>query len=166
VLHVLGPVRRRARVEAAPPIGPAPINPHCGPADGNAVHTKPCVYPLQLLEDPRLSAAGIEHGPDRCRQLLRWRDVIGALAAEVGEPEGVRTIVFDLLTQTRGGRVAVRLDAEPGEPASAVAQTVAAALGDRARPSIKELAADGVATLWFPDLASFEEIASAELAGS
>jgi hypothetical protein len=127
---------------------------------------KPCVYRLQLLEDPHLSAAGIEHGPVRCRELLRWRDVIGALAAEVGEPEGVRTIVFDLLAQTRGGRVAVRLDAEPGEPASAVAQTVAAALGERARPSIKSLAADGIATLWFPDLTSFEETAAAELAGS
>ena len=130
------------------------------------MHTRPHVYPLQLLEDPHLSAAGIEHGPDRCRQLLHWRDVIGALAAEVGEPEGVRTIVFDLLAQTRGGCVAVRLDAEPGEAASAVAQTVAAALGDRARPSIKNLAADGVATLWFPDLASFEETASAELGRS
>ena len=123
------------------------------------------VYRLQLLEDPRLSAAGIEHGPDQGRQLLDWSDVIGALAAEVGEPEGVRTIVFDLLARTRGGRVAVRLDAEPGEPASAVAQMVAAALGDRARPSIKHLAADGIATLWFADLASFEEIASAELSG-
>src|SRR6266850_797850 len=124
----------------------------------------PRVYRLQLLEDPQLSAAGIEHGPEQGRQLLRWRDVVGALAAEVGEPEGVRTIVFDLLAQTRGGRVAVRLDAEPGEPASAVAQTVAAGIGDRARPSIRNLAADGVATLWFPDLASFEETASAELA--
>jgi hypothetical protein len=137
----------------------------------NRMHTvlrgaKEHVYRLQLLEDPRLSAAGIEHGPERCRELLRWRDVVGALAAEVGEPEGVRTIVFDLLAQTRGGCVAVRLDAEPGEPASEVAQTVAAALGDRARPSIKSLALDGVATLWFPDLESFEETASHELAGS
>jgi hypothetical protein len=35
---------------------------------------------------------------------LRWRDVLGAVAAEVGEPEGVRTIVFDLLAQ----RIAAR----------------------------------------------------------
>jgi hypothetical protein len=51
------------------------------------------------------------------RALLRWADVLGAVAAEVGEPEGVRTIVFDLLARaSRGGLVAVRLDAEPGEP--------------------------------------------------
>jgi hypothetical protein len=122
------------------------------------------IYRLQLLEDPHVSAAGIEHGPGACRELLRWRDVVGAVAAEVGEPEGVRTIVFDLLAQTRGGHVAVRLDAEPGLAASAVAQVVAAALGERARPSIKSLAIDGIATLWFPDLASFESIASRELA--
>ena len=131
------------------------------------VHTpKPRIYRLQLLEEPRVSAAGIEHGPLPCRQLLYWRDVVGALAAEVGEPEGVRTIVFDLLAQTRGGCVAVRLDADPGEAASAVAQVVAAALGERARPSIKSLAFDGVATLWFPDLESFEETASFELGRS
>ena len=127
---------------------------------------RPAVFRFQLLEEPRVSGAGIEHGPELGRELLRWRDVLGAVAAEVGEPEGVRTIVFDLLAQTRGGCVAVRIDAEPGELACVVAQQVAAALGDRARSSIKNLAADGVATLWFPDLASFEETASAELAGS
>jgi len=121
-------------------------------------------YRLQLLEEPRVSAAGIEHGPELGRELLRWHDVVGALAAEVGEPEGVRTIVFDLLARSsRGARVAVRLDAEPGTAAAAVARTIASALGERARPSIKSLAVDGTATLWFPDLASFESMASDEL---
>jgi hypothetical protein len=128
------------------------------------LHQTPRVYPLQLLEEPRLSVAGIEHGPEQGRELLRWRDVLGAVAAEVGEPEGVRTIVFDLLAQSnRGARVALRLDAEPGEPASEVAHLIAAALGERARPSIKSLAIDGVATLWFPDLASFEREAAGQL---
>ena len=105
--------------------------------------------------------------PGAGRELLRWRDVLGAVAAEVGEPEGVRTIVFDLLAQaSRGERVALRLDVEPGEPAAALAQVISAALGERARASIKSLAADGIATLWFPDLASFEEVASGELGDS
>jgi len=96
--------------------------------------------------------------------MLRWRDVLGAVAAEVGEPEGVRTIVFDLLARAnRGERVALRLDVEPGEPAAELAQVIAEALGDRARASIKSLAVDGIPTLWFPDLASFEEVASGEL---
>ena len=125
---------------------------------------RPAVYRLQLLEEPRVSGAGIEHGPELSRELLRWRDVLGAVAAEVGEPEGVRTIVFDLLARAnRGERVALRLDVEPGEPAAELAQVIAEALGDRARASIKSLAVDGTPTLWFPDLASFEEVASGEL---
>jgi hypothetical protein len=122
------------------------------------------VHRLQRLEDPSVSRAGIEHGPQLGRELLRWRDVLGAVAAEVGEPQGVRTIVFELLAQaSRGQRVALRLDAEPGEAATALAQLIAAALGGRARASIKSLALDGIPTLWFPDLESFEEVASGEL---
>jgi hypothetical protein len=125
---------------------------------------RPPVYRLQLLEEPRIMRAGIEHGPEQGRELLQWRDVLGAVAAEVGEPEGVRTIVFDLLARAgRAGRVALRLDAEPGQPATAVAQVIAVAIGERARPSITSLAFDGVATLWFPDLETFEEVASGEL---
>ena len=118
-----------------------------------------------LLEEPGLSLAGIEHGPRYGRALVRWADVLGAVAAEVGEPEGVRTIVFDLLTRASCGElVAVRLDAEPGEPASEMALRIAAAIGDRARSSVRSLAVDGVATLWFPDLESFERSASASFA--
>ena len=126
--------------------------------------SKPAVHRLQLLEEPLVSGAGIEHGPARSREMLRWRDVLGAVAAEVGEPEGVRTIVFDLLARaSRGERVALRLDAQPGEPAAELAQVIAAALGERARASVKSLAVDGIATLWFPDLATFEEVAAGEL---
>ena len=122
------------------------------------------MYHLQLLEEPLVSGAGIEHGPQLGRELLRWSDVLGAVAAEVGEPEGVRTIVFDLLARAnRGERVALRLDVEPGEPAALLAQLVADALGDRARASIRRLAVDGIPTRWFPDLASFEEVAAGEL---
>jgi hypothetical protein len=130
----------------------------------DVVPAKPAVYRLQLLEEPLVSWAGIEHGPERGRELLRWRDVLGAVAAEIGEPEGVRTIVFDLLAQaSRGECVALRLDAEPGKAATQLAQLIAAALGQRARASIKSLAIDGIAALSFPDLASFEEVASGEL---
>src|SRR5258705_1164227 len=96
------------------------------------VPSRSAVYRLQLLEEPCVSGAGIEHGPERGRELLCWRDVLGAVAAEVGEPEGVRTIVFDLLAQaSRGERVALRLDVEPGEPSTALSQVISAALGER-----------------------------------
>jgi hypothetical protein len=127
-------------------------------------HSGPAVYRLQLLEEPRLTDQGIEHGPLRGRELLRWADVLGAVAAEVGEPEGVRTIVFDLLARaSRGGLVAVRLDAEPGEPAAEVAQRITAAIGDRVQASMRSLAVDGIPALWFPDLESFEAVAAGEL---
>lgn len=124
---------------------------------------EPRPYQSIVLEEPRVGAAGVEHGPRSFRELVRWRDVNGAVAAEVGEPEGVRTIVFDLLARTSAGRLALRLDAEPGEPATALARAIAAAIGERARPSIKSLAVDGTPTQWFPDLEEFEEAASEEL---
>jgi hypothetical protein len=129
--------------------------------------TPPAVYRLQLLEEPLVSRVGIEHGPERSRELLRWCDVLGAVAAEIGGPQGGRTIVFDLLARaSRGERVALRLDAEPGQVATELAQVVAAALGERARASIQRLAADGIPALWFRDLATFEEVASGELGTS
>jgi hypothetical protein len=124
---------------------------------------EPRPYPSVVLEDPRLRATGIEHGPGSFRELVRWRDVIGAVAAEVGEPEGVRTIVFDLLARTSAGRVALRLDADPGEPAAELARAIARAIGERARTSIKSLAAEGTPTRWFPDLGEFERAAAEEL---
>jgi hypothetical protein len=120
-------------------------------------------YQSIVLEDPRLGAAGVEHGPPSFRELVRWRDVRGAVAAEVGEPEGVRTIVFDLLARTSAGRMALRLDAEPGEPAAALARAISSAIGERARASIKSLATDGTPANWFPDLEEFETAAREEL---
>ena len=147
---------------------PTSINPRRGRADVAAVPSdrrrrKPRPYQSIVIEEPRLGAAGVEHGPQSFRELVRWRHVRGAIAAEVGEPEGVRTIVFDLLARTSAGRLALRFDAEPGEAAAAVARMITAAIGERARPSIKSLAVDGTPTLWFPDLADFEAAAAEEL---
>jgi len=122
-------------------------------------------YRSRLLRAPRLGRTGVEHGPAELRRVLAWGEVTTALAAEVGEPQGVRTIVFDLVVAEADGPVALRLDAEPGDEATAIARLLTAALGERARPSLKSLAADGVPTRWFPDLASFEEAAAEEARG-
>lgn len=95
--------------------------------------------------------------------LLDWARVRAARAAEVGEPQGVRTVVFDLIVEEAQGRVALRLDAEPGEEAQQLARAVAEALGDRALPSLKSLAGDGIPTRWYPDLEGFEEAGGEEL---
>ena len=91
---------------------------------------------------------------------MRW-----AIAAEIGEPEGVRTIVFDLVTcHADDGWLVRRLDAEPGENAIALARLVERGLGaGRKVSSIKSLASDGIPARWYPDLRSFEADALAEL---
>ena len=95
---------------------------------------------------------------------------IGLAWAEVGEPEGVRTIVFDLVVRPDpqngerrpdgsddGAFQVFRLDADPYEDAVDVARAIERALGERAAASLKNLAADGVASWSYPDLESFEE---------
>jgi len=84
----------------------------------------------------------------------------------VGEPEGVRTVVFDLVGASDGESWPVwRLDAEPGEAAMELARAIESCLGsERAAPSIKSLATDGIASRWFPDLESFARANLADLA--
>lgn len=87
------------------------------------------------------------------------------MAAEVGEPEGVRTIVFDLvLGRGPEGWRAARLDADPGPAAEEIARAIHSGVGPRQRgPSIKSLASDGVPSWWFADLEGFEDAVAAAL---
>ena len=103
------------------------------------------------------------HEPDGFR-LLAWGTIQKALASEVGEPEGVRTIIFDLVVDRvvidEKPRFSVfRLAAEPGEDAMNLANAIARAVGDHASPSIKSLAAGGCPSLWYPDVEEFEAAA-------
>ncbi len=125
-------------------------------------------YRVRLLGDPRVTDRGVLHGGDEGRQLLAWAAVERVIAAEVGEPQGVRTIVFDLVVEREGSDCTVcRLDADPGGEAVALAQAVAAGLGsERIGPSIKSLVTDGSPSRWYPDLESFEVAALEEILGS
>ena len=116
-------------------------------------------YRAELLRAARAVDGGILHGAPQDARLLRWEEIWFAVAAEVGEPEGVRTIVFDLvLGLGPEGWRAARLDADPGPDAEAIAQAIQLGVGPRRRgPSIKSLASDGVASWWFADLEAFEE---------
>ena len=116
-------------------------------------------YLSRLLEEPRIGPRGVRHRAAGASSLLRWEVVRHAIAAEIGEPEGVRTIVFDLIAEVAtGSLIAHRMDAEPGEEAMETAR----ALTHRLAPEIcgaclKSLAADGIPSRWYPDLESFED---------
>ncbi len=122
-------------------------------------------YRVEVLPDRKLCERGIAYGDPANRSLLQWPAIQRALAAEVGEPEGVRTVIFDLvvdrISQPEGPTFAVRrLDAEPGEEAMAVARAIQAALEpEDVAPSIKSLATEGTSSLRYQDLEEFEAAA-------
>jgi hypothetical protein len=120
---------------------------------------------VRLLAGAQATEQGVVHHEGASQRLLEWGEVSWALAAEVGEPQGVRTIVFDLVVARGGGSFGVcRFDAEPGEDAVAAAQVIAGALpAERLGGSIKSLATDDVVSSWYPDLESLEEAALAQL---
>jgi hypothetical protein len=123
-------------------------------------------YRVRLLHAARLAPAGVVHREPQGESVLAWSEVRRALAAEVGEPQGVRTLVFDLVTggSAECGWAVVRFDVEPGDDAVAVARVLVEALPpQRLGASIKSLADEGLAGECYPDVASFEEAALAEL---
>ena len=115
-------------------------------------------YRVELLREAVTTPEGIEYAGEGERLVLRWSEIDLALTAEVGEPEGVRTIVFDFIVARDDQSFRVRrTDAEPGEDAMELARTLNERLGpERSTASIKSVATDGIASRWYPDLESFE----------
>jgi hypothetical protein len=122
-------------------------------------------YRVRLLENPELRESGIAHGDPADPGVVEWPAIRWALAAEVGEPEGVRTIIFDLVVDRISGPDGSafeirRLDAEPGEDAMKWATAIDRALApELSAPSIKSLAAEGSPSRWYQDLEEFEAAA-------
>lgn len=86
-------------------------------------------------------------------------EVIRALCAQVGEPEGVRTVVFDLVVRIDDATcVAYRFDADPGDDARDLADSLERELGGECCSlALREVAKDGYTGHWFPDVGSFED---------
>jgi len=128
-------------------------------------------YRVQLLANPELRERGIAHGDPADPSFLEWSAIRWVLAAEVGEPEGVRTILFDLvvdrLAEAEGYRYEIRrLDAEPGDEAMKWAAAIERALApERSAPSVKSLAAEGTPSRWYQNLEEFEVAALESLDG-
>jgi hypothetical protein len=116
------------------------------------------VHPLRGVSATR---AGIVHRVAGGEAVLAWSRVALALAATVGEPEGVSAVVFDLLVERGDSQLVVyRLDAEPHREALPLAVRIYAELGpDRSDASIKAMATEGNPLAWYPDVESFEAAA-------
>jgi hypothetical protein len=111
-------------------------------------------YRVEVLPWAAVEPGGVVFR-DRGESLqLGWDRVLHALAAHVGEPEGVSTVVFDLLVERKHTECLVfRFDADPGEAAQAVAQTLVEQIGrERCSRSLQALAAEGVPTRAYADL--------------
>jgi hypothetical protein len=123
-------------------------------------------YPARLVSRAAPTEEGISFWDGGELRHIPWSRVRRVAAAEVGEPEGVRTVVFDLLAhEGELGYAVYRFDADPMDVLG-VARAVESGIGkERAVLALRSLAADGVATASFPDLGSFEEAAAAALGG-
>jgi hypothetical protein len=121
----------------------------------------PSRYRAHLLADVKPTERGLLYRRGEQHFVLEWARVRRALCAEVGEPEGVRTIVFDLVVGIEGEEcVACRFDADPGEDTHALARAVEIGVGPgRCDPSLRAAAVDGFATRSHPDLEAFEDAA-------
>ena len=124
-----------------------------------AFSAQECRYRVHLMPDAEATDHGIAYRRGESSSLLEWSSVSQAVAAGLGEPDGVRTIVFDLVVESDGETCVVyRCDADPFDNAVQLARAIECALGPgRTGPSIKSIAADGSPTRWYPDLESFEE---------
>lgn len=139
-----------------------------GDSDGaglQARHQDAASYRVELLAWPQVVEEGIAHGEGGGRRTLAWSRVLRAFAAEVGEPEGVRTIVFDLVVELKRAEcLAYRFDVDPGPEARSMAIRIAERLGaERCARSLLDLAADGAPSRAFPDLEALAEDALEEL---
>jgi len=87
-------------------------------------------YQVRLLADVELTSAGVAHRIGEESQLLVWSRVRLALTAEVGEPDGIRTVVFDLVLDGVGeGWEVCRFDTDPYDDAMAAARAIETGIG-------------------------------------
>lgn len=116
-----------------------------------------------ILPEARIRSDGLVYRRGGQHFLLPWRRIGGAHAAEVGEPEGVQTVVFDLTLVGRPEE-RCRFDADPGDDACAVGRALEQALGRaRCTASLRAVALEGYATRSYPDLESLDRDIPSEL---
>ena len=129
------------------------------PAEDPAASEVPSRYRVHLLPGAKPTERGVLYRRGSEQVLLAWGRVERAVAAQVGEPEGARSIAFDLAVEVRGSVCVVcRMEAQPGEDAMRIAKAIQLGVGlESCNPCIESLAVDGVASLSFSDTEIFGE---------
>jgi len=114
---------------------------------------------VHLLPDAKATDRGVVYRRGDERFLLAWARMQAAFAAEVGEPEGVRTVVFDVAVETRGDEcVLCRFDVDPGEEAQALARAIEVGVGrEQCSASLRNLAREGLPSRHYTDLETLTE---------
>lgn len=123
-------------------------------------------YRVDVLPWVEVGEHGVGYLAGNRRTTLQWASVLYALSARVGEPEGVCTVVFDLVVERKDDECQVcRFDADPGPDAQRIAERIVAGLGrSRCSRSLIELASDGHPSRMVSDLDTVAENALEELA--
>lgn len=113
-------------------------------------------YRVDVLPWAAVADDGVQFREGVETRLLPWSRVQFALAAQVGEAEGVSTVVFDLVVERKHTDVLVcRFDADPGDSAQEVARQLLMVLGrERCSRSLADLAAEAVPSRCYEDLES------------
>jgi len=114
---------------------------------------------VHLLPDAKATDRGVVYRRGDDRFLLAWSRMQAAFAAEVGEPEGVRTLVFDVAVEIRGDEcVLCRFDADSSEEAQALARAIEVGVGrERCSASLSTLAREGLPSRHYADLETLTE---------
>ncbi len=115
-------------------------------------------WTIWVVQHPNLGARSLEIEWEGDRHEIGWDAVEYAYAAEVGEPEGIRAVVFDLLWPSGpsgggGDAVILRFSVDPCDGPKQPAQRIVETLGEsRCSNSLQSLSRDGRATDCFSHL--------------
>lgn len=125
-------------------------------------------WTIWVVSPPGLHAYGLSLEWAGKKYEIEWNEIERVFAAEVGEPEGIRAIVFDLIwTGGPEGPVLLRFSVDPCDGPKHPAQRFVDSLGEsRCSGSLRSLARDGRATDCFSHLDTLDEALLETLAAS
>lgn len=125
-------------------------------------------WTIWVVPQPGLDLRGISLEWDGSKYEIEWGEIGRAFAAEVGEPDGIRAVVFDLVwNDGPDGAVMLRFSVDPSDGPKHPAQLFVDSLGGwRCSASLQSLARDGRATDRFSHVDALDEALLEQLAAS